>query len=230
MWAFRCIKNAEVRKRPEITIIFEDADLIVVNKPSGLLTMATDRGDEVTAYSILMDHVRRNDPRARIFIVHRLDRDTSGLLIFAKNEETKRALQDYWDEAVSERIYVAVTEGTPSPAEGTVVSWLKDNPKSFKVSSCPFDNGGKKAVTHYRVLKSNTRYALVEFELETGRKNQIRVHAAVLGHPVAGDRKYGAQSSPAGRLALHARSIKFKHPWSGEILSFNTGIPAKFLI
>lgn len=219
-----------MKKGPEIKIIYEDDDLLVVNKPSGLLTMATDRGGDVTAYSILTDYVRRKSPRARIFIVHRLDRDTSGLLIFAKNEDTKFALQDYWDEAVRERIYVAMTEGTPTPLEGTRTSWLKDNPKSFKVSSCPFDNGGQKATTHYKVLKSNSRYALVEFELETGRKNQIRVHAADLGHPIAGDRKYGAQSSPIGRLALHARSIKFKHPWSGEILSFDTGIPAKFFI
>jgi len=219
-----------MKKGPEIKIVFEDDDLIVVNKPSGLLTMATDRGDDVTAYSILTDYVRRKSPRSRIFIVHRLDRDTSGLLIFAKNQDTKFALQDYWDEAVQERIYVALTEGTPTPAEGTHVSWLKDNPKSFKVSSSPHDNGGQKAVTHYKVLKSGGKYALVEFELETGRKNQIRVHAADLGHPIAGDRKYGAQSSPIGRLALHARSIKFKHPWSGETLSFDTGVPQKFFI
>ena len=217
-----------MKRNKGLEIVYEDSDLIVVNKPGGLLTMATDRGNDVTAYSVLTDYVRRKSPRSRIFIVHRLDRDTSGLLIFAKNPETKHALQDYWNEAVRERIYVALTEGSPDPPEGICVSWLKDNPKSFKVSSCPYDNGGRKAVTHYRQIGAFGDYALVEFELETGRTNQIRVHAAQMGHPIAGDRKYGAATSPIRRLALHARSIVFTHPWTGETLSFDTGIPGEF--
>lgn len=217
-------------KRNDIAIVFEDEDIIIVNKPSGLLTMSTGKEDEVTAYTLLTDYVKRKNLRSRIFIVHRLDRDTSGLLIFAKTPDTKYALQDYWEEAVLERRYVAVTERVPSPESGRVVSWLKENKKSFIVSSSPTDNGGQKAITNYKVLKSNGKNALVEFELETGRKNQIRVHASsVLGTPVAGDRKYGASSSPINRLALHAESIKFKHPWTGEILSFTTGIPKSFL-
>lgn len=217
-------------RKAEISIVFEDDDIIIVNKPSGLLTMSTGREDEVTAYTLLTDHVKRRNPRARIFIVHRLDRDTSGLLIFAKTPDTKYALQDYWDEAVLERRYVAVTEGVPAEPSGKIVSWLKENNKSFIVTSSPTDNGGQKAITNYKVLKTCGKYALAEFELETGRKNQIRVHASsVLGTPVAGDRKYGASHSPLNRLALHAESIRFKHPWTGEILSFSTGIPRAFL-
>jgi len=217
------------KDRNDIKIVFEDDDIIIVNKPNGLLTMSTGRSDEVTMYTLLTDYVRRRNPRARIFIVHRLDRDTSGLLIFAKTPDTKYALQDNWDEAVQERRYVAVTEGVPEKPEGTVVSWLKENLKSFMVTSSPTDNGGQKAITHYKVLKSNGKYALVEFELETGRKNQIRVHASSALHtPIAGDRKYGASGSPLNRLALHAESIKFKHPWTGETISFATGVPKLF--
>jgi len=218
------------KDRHDIKIVFEDDDLIVVNKPSGLLTMSTGRSDETTMYTLLTDYVRHRNPRARIFIVHRLDRDTSGLLIFAKTADTKYALQDYWDEAVLERRYVAVTEGVPSEPTGRIVSWLKENSKSFIVTSSPTDNGGQKAITNYKVLKTAGKHALVEFDLETGRKNQIRVHASsVLHTPIAGDRKYGASNSPVNRLALHAESIKFKHPWSGEILSFTTGVPKVFL-
>ena len=258
--------------RREIEILYEDDFMIVIDKPCGLLTMSTGREGEITAYSILTDYVRHGTrqkknrgkrDRERIFIVHRLDRDTSGAIVFAKDPETKYALQDSWNETVLERKYVAVLEGVPEIPEGTVESWLTDNPKSHKVSSCPYDNGGRYSVTHYRLLrpgtaerrhhsahperhmtqtvrdtvavtdsvagKRNTGYALVEFELETGRKNQIRVHAAEIGHPVAGDRKYGAATNPLHRLCLHARTLTLKHPVTGEILSFDTGIPGSFL-
>lgn len=244
--------------REELELIYEDDWILVVNKPSGLLTMSTGRGAEETAYRILTDYIRSKKPcrghdrrsgsNSRIFIVHRLDRDTSGLLIFAKTEEMKYALQDDWNDSILERKYIALVEGVPQKAEGTVVSWLKDNPKSMIVSSCPFDNGGKKAVTHYRVIspapgpdgngpdKEGTafergaapQYAMVEFSLETGRKNQIRVHAADIGHPVAGDRKYGAKTNPIGRLALHAKTVSFRHPATGKVLRFDTGTPKTF--
>lgn len=224
-----------MQKLPSIKIKYEDGRLIVIEKPSGLLSMSTDRRTqgrpETTAYSIL------TQMKGRVFIVHRLDRDTSGVMIFAKDEETKRRLQDNWDEAVEDRRYIAVVEGIPPQQEGTVTSWLSDNPKSFKVSSCPYDNGGQKAVTHYKVIDTvrginmgrwQMSYSLVEFNLETGRKNQIRVHAAVLGTPIAGDKKYGAVSNPAGRLCLHARNIAFIHPFTGRTISVSSAVPAAF--
>ncbi|MDE7127549.1 MAG: RluA family pseudouridine synthase [Bacteroidales bacterium] len=241
-------------REEEIGIIYEDDHLLVVNKPSGLLTMSAGRQGEETVYRIVTDYVRNGRSQRgrgphrrggdRIFIVHRLDRDTSGILLFAKNEEIKFTLQDNWNEIVLERKYIALVEGVPRQAEGTVTSWLHDNPATMTVHSSPYDNGGKKATTHYKVIreiksgtvsdKGQTRhhfapgYALVEFELETGRKNQIRVHSAEMGHPVAGDRKYGARTSPIGRLALHAMTISFRHPATGKVMRFSTGIPNAF--
>jgi len=240
------------RKDTGLELIYEDDCLLVVDKPDGLLTMSAGRDGEETAYRIVTDYVRSKKPSGRrgrcgnrIFIIHRLDRETSGILLFAKTEEIKHALQDDWNNVVLERKYIAAVEGIPARKEGTIVSWLHDNPSTMKVTSSPFDNGGKKAVTHYRVIREMRRrdnadagrrqgqsrptdYALVEFELETGRKNQIRVHAADIGHPVAGDRKYGAKTNPLGRLALHAMSISFIHPTTGQTMKFNTGIPKSF--
>ena len=217
----------------ELELVYEDDFILVVNKPSGMLTISTPRKDEQTAYRILTDYVRsrsrgRRGSQPRVFIVHRLDRDTSGLLVFAKTEEVKYALQDSWNDSVLERKYIALLEGVPSEKEGTVTSWLTENPHTLQVLSSPFDNGGRKAVTHYRVRSGSDTYSLVEFELETGRKNQIRVHASVLGHPVAGDRKYGARTNPAGRLALHASTLTFRHPVTGKILSFKSPAPGCF--
>lgn len=221
--------------RRKLDILYEDDCIIVADKPSGLLTMSTGKEGEITAYSILTDYVRsarggRNTrDKGRIFIVHRLDRDTSGVIVFAKDEQTKHALQDDWNETILERKYIAAVEGTPEYEEGTVASYLKDNPKSMKVSSSWTDNGGKYSVTHFKVLRSSGQYSLVEFELETGRKNQIRVHASVIGNPVAGDRKYGSVSNPLHRLCLHASTLVFHHPRTGQLLRFDTGIPKDFM-
>ena len=221
--------------RRKLDILYEDDSIIVADKPSGLLTMSTGKEGEITAYSILTDYVRsarggRNTrDKGRIFIVHRLDRDTSGVIVFAKDEQTKHALQDDWNETILERKYIAAVEGTPEYDEGTVASYLKDNPKSMKVSSSWTDNGGKYSVTHFKVLRSSGQYSLVEFELETGRKNQIRVHASVIGNPVAGDRKYGSASNPLHRLCLHASTLVFHHPRTGQLLRFDTGIPKDFM-
>lgn len=221
--------------RRKLDILYEDDCIIVADKPSGLLTMSTGKEGEITAYSILTDYVRsarggRNTrDKGRIFIVHRLDRDTSGVIVFAKDEQTKHALQDDWNETILERKYIAAVEGTPEYEEGTVASYLKDNPKSMKVSSSWTDNGGKYSVTHFKVLRSSGQYSLVEFELETGRKNQIRVHASVIGNPVAGDRKYGSVSNPLRRLCLHASTLAFHHPRTGQLLRFDTGIPKDFM-
>ena len=221
--------------RRKLDILYEDDCIIVADKPSGLLTMSTGKEGEITAYSILTDYVRsarggRNTrDKGRIFIVHRLDRDTSGVIVFAKDEQTKHALQDDWNETILERKYIAAVEGTLEYDEGTVASYLKDNPKSMKVSSSWTDNGGKYSVTHFKVLRSSGQYSLVEFELETGRKNQIRVHASVIGNPVAGDRKYGSVSNPLHRLCLHASTLAFHHPRTGQLLRFDTGIPKDFI-
>lgn len=221
--------------RRKLDILYEDDCIIVADKPSGLLTMSTGKEGEITAYSILTDYVRsarggRNTrDKGRIFIVHRLDRDTSGVIVFAKDEQTKHALQDDWNETILERKYIAAVEGTLEYDEGTVASYLKDNPKSMKVSSSWTDNGGKYSVTYFKVLRSSGQYSLVEFELETGRKNQIRVHASVIGNPVAGDRKYGSASNPLHRLCLHASTLVFHHPRTGQLLRFDTGIPKDFM-
>lgn len=229
-----------------LRILFEDKWLVVAYKPEGLATVATaphGRADgarrEVTAYSLVLDLVRRRDPGARIFIVHRLDRDTSGVVIFARDQKTKDSLQQNWDTSVLERGYDAVLEGVPAASEGVIESWLYENPRSLKVSSSPVETrGSKKAVTRYKVVarlgsRSDGRYtksySLVRFLLETGRKNQIRVHSAeVLGCPVAGDRKYGALTSPYGRLCLNASTLRFIHPVTGEELYFKSPIPEEW--
>lgn len=209
-------------------IVYEDPYLIVIDKQPGLLSIATDKEREATAYSILMSKVRELNPEERIFVVHRLDRDTSGLMMFAKSWDVKQKLQQNWDDAIEDRCYVAVVEGQLEKDEGTLTSWLKQN-KALKVYSSRTDQqGGQKAVTHYRVLKRGADCCLLELHLETGRKNQIRVQLSDLGHCVVGDRKYGAAKSPIGRMALHARSLAFTHPVTGAPLRFETPIPGSF--
>lgn len=210
-----------------LKIVYEDAYIIVVDKREGLLSIATDRQKERTAYSILTEYVRKSGRGHRIFIVHRLDRDTSGLMVFAKDEKTKRNLQDNWERIVTDRRYVAVLSGEAEQDRGTVTSWLKDN-KVFITYSSMTNNGGEKAITHYRVIKRANGYTLMELELETGKKNQIRVHMQDLQHPVVGDVKYGNGDNPLGRLGLHAFKLCFYHPLTGELLNFETPYPASF--
>lgn len=219
--------------RQELKIVFEDQWLVVVEKPSGMLSVATDKGREVTAHSMLRDEF------GRIFIVHRLDRDTSGLLVFAKDEETKLALMQNWEEAVQERRYTAILEGDISDDEGYIETWMYENQRSLMVHCYGFNAGDdpqkpprkdwKYASSHCRKTRSliieGEPYTEVEFNLETGRRNQIRVHSQWIGHPIAGDRKYGAQTNPFGRLALHARGLAFIHPWTGKVLKFTAPLP-----
>lgn len=212
-------------------ILFEDEHIIVIEKKNGLLSVSTDRkGEEQTAYSILTDYVRRktNNREARIFIVHRLDRETSGLMLFAKSKEMQQQLQVNWDNNIIERQYIAVVEGEMAKSKGQIISWLTENPKSLKMHSSPTDNGGKKAITNYSVIKSNGKYSLLSINLETGRKNQIRVQLASVGHPIAGDKRYGAQTNPINRLCLHANLLAFIHPYTGKQMKFDTGIPQIF--
>ena len=190
--------------------------------------MAGKNPSELTAYRQLTDYVKEIHPRQRLFIVHRLDRDTSGVMVFAKTEAAKEALQKNWHSDVKERKYTAMVEGVVNERPGTVSSWLTEG-KTLKVYSSPFDNGGKHAITHYKKLQGNRHFSLLEVQLETGRKNQIRVHMQELGHSVVGDKKYGARQNPLKRLGLHATTLVFKHPISQEVLRFNAPVPAAFL-
>ncbi len=211
-----------------IKIVYEDEYLIAVEKASGILSIATDKEREKTAYNIVKNYVKSRNPLEKLFIVHRLDRETSGVMIFARTEEMQQILQTNWQKMVLERTYVAVVEGKVEKDSDTIVSYLKENSAFVTFSSDKEIEGSKKAITHYTVLKRSKGFSLVEANIETGRKNQIRVHMQSLGHSVVGDKKYGATTNPLGRLGLHAKSIIFKHPKTGKVLSFQTGIPAKF--
>lgn len=211
-----------------IKVVYEDEYLIAVEKASGILSIATDKEREKTAYNIVKNYVKSRNPLEKLFIVHRLDRETSGVMIFAKTEEMQQILQTNWKKMVLERTYVAVVEGKVEKNSDTIVSYLKENSAFVTFSSDKEIEGSKKAITHYTVLKRSKGFSLVEANIETGRKNQIRVHMQSLGHSVVGDKKYGATTNPLGRLGLHAKSIIFKHPKTGKVLSFQTGIPAKF--
>ncbi|WP_136810450.1 RluA family pseudouridine synthase [Desulfosediminicola flagellatus] len=223
-----CWEKTSPRKRPHgLNIVFEDDQIIVVNKPAGLLTVATDKEKRRTAYAILSDYVKTEDPDNKIFIVHRIDRETSGLLLFAKNEEIKHKIQETWITTIKERTYIAVVEGKIEREGGTITSFLHES-KAFIVYSSQNPNVGKKAVTHYKTLKTNKDFSLLQINLETGRKHQIRVHMQDIGHPVVGDVKYGSKIKPIGRLGLHAQGLVFTHPKTNELCSFETPIPAKF--
>lgn len=213
-------------ERPEI--VFEDRHIIVINKPEGLLTIATEKETHRTAYRQVTAYVQEDRPHRgeRIFIVHRLDRDTSGLLVFARTEEAKRAMQDHWERA--EKKYYALVEGVPRPSEGTIRSHLREHPKSLRMHSAPPSGDAKLAVTRYRTLRGGRRFALLEVKLETGRKNQIRAHLSEQGHPIVGDKKYDARTNPIGRLGLHAYFLSFPHPATGKRLLFKTELPKEF--
>lgn len=210
-----------------LKFVYEDDDIIVVNKGYGLLSMGTDKIKEGTAYSILREYLKWQNPRNMLFIVHRLDRDTSGLMVFAKTQEAKDKLQHNWNNMVISRKYLAVVEGKPEPEEGEVRSYLAENSR-FEVYSTDKPEEGQLAVTRYRTLRSRNGYSLMEVSLDTGRKNQIRVHMKDLGHPIAGDRRYGAKSSPIHRMALHAQTLRFIHPITRKDMNFSTPVPASF--
>jgi len=228
-----------------VKILFEDENYMVVDKPSGMLTVATGK-EKDTLYSLLNAYVKVNArmqrkedliagvrpdrSTAKIWIVHRIDRGTSGVLVFAKNERAKDILQSKWKDLVAERKYVAWLEGTVEKDQGAIQSWLVENPKSLKMNS--YENevkDGQLAITHYKVLSRSKHYTEVEFQLETGRKNQIRVHASYdLDHPIAGDEKYGAETSPIKRLALHAATLVFRNPFSGKMVRCSSPVPESF--
>ncbi len=220
-------RSRKEKKYREFTIVFEDESLIVIDKAAGLLSMATKNEKRKTAYSFISDYVKQQDPANKIFIVHRLDRETSGLMVFAKNEKVKRLMQENWNEDVLEKSYVAVVEGVPEKKEGTIISWLFED-AVFKVHSTQNPKKGLKAITHYSVMKTKKDFSLLKIDIETGRKNQIRVHMQDIGYTIVGDKKYGATTSPIRRLGLHAQKLAFIHPVSGEKITLETKIPAFF--
>ncbi|MEK3713328.1 RluA family pseudouridine synthase [Paenibacillus sp. FSL R7-0333] len=221
-------KPAETKEMLGLTIVHEDDDIIVIQKDAGLLSIATGEDNELTAYRQLMEHVRLSNPKNRVYVVHRLDRDTSGVMMFARSEAIQQQLQNSWKETVKERSYVALVEGAVKRSEGTISSWLKET-STLKMYSSPHEGDGLHAVTRYKLIQANRHFSLLEVHLETGRKNQIRVHMSDIGHPIAGDKKYGAETKAVGRLGLHARVLSFVHPTTGEILTFESAIPKSFL-
>jgi len=210
-----------------VRILFEDEDLIVIDKPSGLLSMATKDERERTAYAVLTNYVRQLKPNNRIFIVHRLDRETSGVMMFAKKESVQQSLQEAWKDVVQERAYIALVEGVVTKSEGKLTSWLQQSRTQTMYVGKPGE--GLKAVLTYRVQKVGLDCSLLEIKLETGRKNQIRVQMQSIGHPLMGDKRYGSKSNRLGRLGLHARILAFVHPVTGETMRFETPIPPDFL-
>lgn len=209
-----------------VKIVYEDRWLVVVEKNIGILSMAAGHSS-LNVKSVLDDYFLKSRQKCRAHVVHRLDRDTSGLMVYAKDIETEQILEHNWHQIVYDRRYVAVVSGEMEQDNGTIANWLKDN-KAYITYSSPTDNGGKYAVTHFQVLNRTTEHSLVEYKLETGRKNQIRVHSADMGHPVCGDVKYGNGDDPLHRLCLHAYMLCFTHPVTGEPMEFSTPIPTAF--
>ena len=230
--------NIELR-HPKLRIIYEDDALIVVEKKNGLLTVPYNpKSSEMTAYSILKEYVKKESKRNTVHVVHRLDRETSGVLVFAKSPELQEYMRTYWRQLVTKRTYVALVEGEFEKKEGTITTWLTEDPHTGMVYSSPKDDGGQKAVTHYKVINSTIigeedqalPISLIELNLETGRTNQIRVHMQSIDHPVVGDRKYGHgnEYSPIDRLCLHAKVLEFIHPMTEKKVRFEAGMPKEF--
>ena len=219
-------RNQQTFKSRYVKIVYEDRWLIVIEKQPGILSMAGGHSS-LNVKTVLDDYFKKSRQKCTAHVVHRLDRDTSGLMVYAKDMETEQVLEHNWHQIVYDRRYVAVLSGEMEQEDGTIENWLKDN-KAYVTYSSPVDNGGKLAITHFHVLDRTTEHSLVEFKLETGRKNQIRVHAADMGHPVCGDVKYGNGDDPLHRLCLHALLLCFEHPWTHQPMEFETTIPATF--
>lgn len=219
-------QTSEMFKNRYIKIVYEDRYIVVIEKNIGILSMAAGHSS-LNVKTVLDSYFKSTRQKCTAHVVHRLDRDTSGLMIYAKDIQTEQTLEHEWHDIVYDRRYVAVVSGEMEDDYGTMTSWLKDN-KAYITYSSTYDNGGKYAVTHFHTLDRTTDHSLVEFRLETGRKNQIRVHSADMGHPVCGDIKYGNGDDPVGRLCLHAYVLCFYHPVTRRRMEFETPIPAAF--
>ena len=215
------------KTRSNLPIIFENEEFIVINKPSGLLSIASDKEKGSTAYRMLTDYVQQKDKHNRIYVVHRLDEDTSGVLMVAKNEKIRDLLQEKWNELVSKRGYFAIVEGQMEQKQGTIKSYLKKNAQNMMYSSKKAGDG-QLSITHYKVIKEIENYSLLDVNIDSGRKNQIRVHLGDLGHHVVGDDKYGNPSNPIKRLGLHAYELDLEHPITHKVMKFTAPMPKEF--
>jgi 23S rRNA pseudouridine1911/1915/1917 synthase len=218
-------KTHAPRTRQTIKILYEDDDFVAIDKPVGLLSVESDK-DAESAYSYLLEYLSGNGKNARPFVLHRIDKETSGVLVFAKNVKIHSMLKLRWSELVSERQYYAVAEGKFDKKEDTLISYLKENANNLVYATK--DPSGQKAVTNYRVVKESEQYSLLEVHIETGRKNQIRVQLHEIGHSIVGDEKYGFMKDPLKRLGLHASRLTFQHPQSGELITITAPIPVAF--
>ena len=210
----------------DLGVVYEDPYLLVIDKRAGLLSMSNNTRQQ-TVQTVLNRYLEKGGSRCTSHLVHRLDRDTSGLMVYAKDVKTQRSLVEGWQQLVTDRRYVALVSGELEKEQGMIRTWLTED-KHFVTHSSPVDNGGKLAITHYKVLRSAKGYSLVELELETGRKNQIRVHLSDMGHPIVGDFKYGSSDESLLRLGLHAYLLAFRHPVTGKYLRFETPVPDSF--
>ena len=215
-------------KKDKIDIIYEDKFIIVVNKPAHLLTISTENEKERTLFHKVINYEKQKNKNNKIFIVHRLDRDTSGLIVFAKSEKVRKILQDNWDEMAKTRGYVAVVEGRIEKKKDTIKNWIKEK-IDFTSYTSDKPNDGKIAITKYELLNTSKSYSLLKIEILTGRKNQIRVHMKDIGHPIVGDKKYGAKTNPLKRLGLHANILELKHPITHQILKLESKVPSIML-
>ena len=222
-------RSFQVFSHPRVKLVYEDNDIIVVDKGYGVLSTAAGRPSDDTVFSIVRKYARGFSDKAAVYVVHRLDRDTSGLMLLTRTKQARDRLLNNWNNMVVERKYVAVVEGKMQQAQGTVKSFLAENEETFEMYSTSDQKAGRLAVTHYRVIEQGRKFAMVELQLKTGRKNQIRVHMEVLGHPVVGDYKYGSIEDSLGRLGLHAFRLAFIHPITHEELEFETPFPTVFL-
>ncbi len=223
------ISKTPIRKktRSNLPIIFENDEMIVINKPSGLLSIASDKEKGATAYRMLTDYVQQKDKHNRIFVVHRIDEDTSGVLMVAKNQKLQEALQDKWNDLVKSRGYIAIVDGILEQKSGTIKSYLKKNSQNMMYSSKKLGDG-QLSITHYRVIAENGNYSLLDVHIDSGRKNQIRVHMGDIGHNIIGDDKYGNPTNPIKRLGLHAYELELVHPLTGKTMKFTAPTPKEF--
>ncbi len=213
--------------RPTIDILYEDDEMIAINKPHGLLSIASDKEKEATAYRQVTAHVRAQNPKARVFVVHRIDQDTSGVLLFAKNNRLRDLWQERWNDLVAKRGYYAIVVGKPAKEQDTLRHYLKETTTHLMyISDWPGD--GQLAITHYQIMKTNDTYSLLDVSIDSGRKNQIRVQLRHIGHPVVGDDKYDTLLNPLDRLGLHAYYLSLKHPETGRLYEFKAPMPSVF--
>jgi len=223
------IKSSVSKKNPcPLDIIYEDNDFIVINKPAGLLSISTEKEKEKTAYHIISEFVKENNKNVKIFILHRIDKDTSGVLVFAKDQNLRDLLQENWNEIVLKRGYYALCEGKLKNKKNRIVNYLKANRADIVYSVDKQDKYAQQAITNYEVIKENKDYSLLNVNIETGRKNQIRVTLNDLGNPIVGDKKYGSSINPIKRLGLHAYELVFINPANSKKYEFKTELPNEF--